>query len=220
MSSITFLSYWLSGDLQESIFMFLCYRMNVQLEDSCGKRETVLNSTLALIREHGFHGTPMSMIAKHAGVAAGTIYHYFDSKETLILELYVYVKDQLAMAMIKGDDEELPYKERFFKFMISQYNFYVENPDAMVFLEQYGNSPFAKNYPERDSELFLDKIRSFFNYGIENAYFRNIDPRLLAPTVKGTLVAAAHFQISEHIVFSDEDINEVINIVWDGIKRQ
>jgi TetR/AcrR family transcriptional repressor of multidrug resistance operon len=194
--------------------------MNVQLEDTSGKRETVLNSTLALIKEHGFHGTPMSMIAKHAGVAAGTIYHYFDSKETLIVELYIHVKDRLAKAILGNDDEQLAYKERFFNFMINQYNFYIENPDIFFFLEQYVNSPFAKNYPEKDSQLFKDKVYTFFNYGIENAYFRNIDPRLLAPTVKGTLVAAANFQLSQHSAFSREDLIEIVNIVWDGIKRQ
>lgn len=194
--------------------------MNVQLEDTCGKREAVLNSTLALIKEHGFHGTPMSMIAKHAGVAAGTIYHYFDSKETLIVQLYIHVKERLAIALSANDDVHLPYKERFFNLMINQYNFYVENPDALLFLEQYVNSPFAKNYPDQDSQLFKDKVHTFFNYGIENAYFRNIDPRLLAPTVKGTLVAAANFQLSQHSAFSSEDLIEIVNIVWDGIKRQ
>jgi len=89
--------------------------MNVQLEDICGKRETVLNSTLALIRQYGFHGTPMSMIAKHAGVAAGTIYHYFESKDALINALYEHESSRLAASLLVGDDEGLHYKERFFR---------------------------------------------------------------------------------------------------------
>lgn len=193
--------------------------MNVQLEDISGKREAVLNSTLALIKEHGFHGTPMSQIAKQAGVAAGTIYHYFDSKETLIVALYIHVKNKLAIAMVAGDDDQKTYKERFFNFMINQYNFYVENENSFIFLEQYVNSPYAKKFCGKDSQLFVDKIHTFFDYGIENAYFKNIDSRLLAPTIKGTLVAAANFQLSEHIVFSKQDIIEVVNIIWDGIKR-
>ncbi|MFC0182895.1 helix-turn-helix domain-containing protein [Pseudarcicella hirudinis] len=32
---------------------------------------------LELIVKHGFHASPMSDVAKHANVAAGTIYHYF-----------------------------------------------------------------------------------------------------------------------------------------------
>jgi len=194
--------------------------MNVQLEDCHSKRSAILNSTLQLIREHGFHGTPMSQIAKHANVAAGTIYHYFDSKETLIVELYMETKEKLAEAILENDDENKTYKERFFQFMTNHYNFYINNEAALIFLEQYINSPFAKNYPKKDSPLFVGKVIPFFESGIKNEVFKNIDPRLLGPTIKGTLVAAANFRLTEQMIYSDEDINEVIQIIWDGIKRQ
>ncbi len=194
--------------------------MNVQLEDFHSKRTAILNSTLALVKEHGFHGAPMSQIAKNANVAAGTIYHYFDSKETLMVELYFYAKNKLGEAMLKEDVEIAPYKDRFFKFMLNQYKFYIKNDAILFFLEQYINSPFAKNYPERENTLFTERIIPFFNNGIEKGYFKNIDSRLLWPTIRGTLVAAASFRLSEHIMFSDEDILEVITIIWDGIKKQ
>lgn len=193
--------------------------MNVQLENN-SKREAILNSTLELVKSHGFHGAPMSQIAKNANVAAGTIYHYFDSKETLIIELYIRTKEMLSEAILKDDDEKQSYKDRFFRFMRNNYNFYVENESSMLFLEQYINSPFAKNYPERESDLFVNKVIPFFELGIQSNYFKDIDPRLLGPTIRGTLVAAASFRLSEHMVYSEEDINTVIQIIWDGIKRQ
>ena len=194
--------------------------MNVQLEDFCSKRTAILNSTLRLVKEHGFHGTPMSQIAKNANVAAGTIYHYFDSKETLMVELYAYTKEQLGEAIVKDDDETKPYKERFFQFMLNHYNFYIENDAALYFLEQYLSSPYAKNFPEKGSTAFTEKIIPFFNRGMEEGYIKNIDPRLLWPTIRGTLVAAASFKLSEHILYSEEDILEVVTIIWDGVKKQ
>lgn len=194
--------------------------MNVQLEDFCSKRTAILNSTLELVKQYGFHGAPISQIAKNANVAAGTIYHYFDSKETLIIELYINTKNKLARAILEGDDETQPYKDRFFKFMINQYNFYVSNEPALIFLEQYINSPFAKNYPEKDSALFKERVIPFFKEGIRSGYFKDIDPRLLGPTIRGTLVAAANFRLSEHMMYSDQDIIEVVKIIWDGIKKQ
>ncbi len=193
--------------------------MNVQLEDICGKRETVLNSTLALIRQYGFHGTPMSMIAKHAGVAAGTIYHYFDSKDALIDALYEHESSRLAAKLLVGDDASLPYKDRFFKCMLNHYHFYISNPDSLYFLEQYAHSPYAKRQIETNEARFAHII-NFFDYGIKNKFFKNINAKLLMPTIKGTLVAAANFHISKHLVFTDEDINVVISMIWDGIKKQ
>ena len=34
------------------------------------KKKAIFESTLELVRENGFHGTPMSLVAKKAGVAA------------------------------------------------------------------------------------------------------------------------------------------------------
>lgn len=37
------------------------------------KRQAILEATLRLISENGFHGTAMSKVAKEAGVSAGII---------------------------------------------------------------------------------------------------------------------------------------------------
>lgn len=192
--------------------------MNIQLEDN--KRTAILNSTLTLVKEHGFHGTPMSQIAKNANVAAGTIYHYFDSKETLMVELHRYTKNKLGEAIVKDDDDTKPYKERFFQFMLNHYHYYIENDAALYFLEQYINSPYAKNFPDKGTNAFTEIIIPFFTKGIEEGYIKNIDSRLLWPTIRGTLVAAATFKLSEHMLYSEEDILEVVTIIWDGVKKQ
>ena len=46
------------------------------------KRADIMDVALNLIAERGFHDSPMSLIAREAGVAAGTIYLYFESKTT------------------------------------------------------------------------------------------------------------------------------------------
>lgn len=47
------------------------------------KREAILAAALDLFAERTFEGTPVPLIAERAGVATGTIYRYFESKETL-----------------------------------------------------------------------------------------------------------------------------------------
>ena len=55
------------------------------------KRETILAAALRLIARLGLHNTPMSAVAREAGVAAGTLYLYFPSKEAMINALYLDV---------------------------------------------------------------------------------------------------------------------------------
>jgi len=44
------------------------------------KQRQILDAALGLFAERGFHGTRVPLVAEAAGVATGTIYHYFDSK--------------------------------------------------------------------------------------------------------------------------------------------
>jgi TetR/AcrR family transcriptional regulator, repressor for uid operon len=44
----------------------------------------ILDAATACFVEQGFHGTGMARIAERAGMSAGHIYHYFDSKDAII----------------------------------------------------------------------------------------------------------------------------------------
>lgn len=194
--------------------------MNIQLDTQAHKKTAILESTLLLIKEHGFHGTPMSQIAKSAGVAAGTIYHYFESKDELIRELYVYVKDKLADAILKTDDAERPYRDRFLDFWVNQCSFFIENPAFLYFLEQYINSPYAKRFAGSESKQFSTKVKPFVAYGIENGLIRKMDYELLGPIVHGSIVAAAKFHLSGHHAFTTDRLYGMAEVIWDGIKEQ
>jgi AcrR family transcriptional regulator len=48
------------------------------------KRDVILETALEVFATHGYHGASISTIAKHAGIAKGLIYNYFESKEELL----------------------------------------------------------------------------------------------------------------------------------------
>src|SRR5215203_6352785 len=55
------------------------------------KRGAILAAALRLIARLGLHAAPMSAVAREAGVATGTLYLYFPSKEAMINALYLEV---------------------------------------------------------------------------------------------------------------------------------
>lgn len=62
-------------------------------------RALVLDTALSMFRSHGYAKTTMRAIAAEAGVALGSAYHYFASKDELVLELYhESVKEQRVAA--------------------------------------------------------------------------------------------------------------------------
>ncbi|HEX7979218.1 MAG TPA: TetR/AcrR family transcriptional regulator [Gemmatimonadaceae bacterium] len=58
------------------------------------KREAILAAALRLIARFGLHNAPMSAVAREAGIAVGTVYLYFPSKEAMINALYLHVLEE------------------------------------------------------------------------------------------------------------------------------
>ena len=55
---------------------------------SADKRERILEAAVRVFARNGFHATRVSEVAKAAGVADGTIYLYFKSKDELLVSLF------------------------------------------------------------------------------------------------------------------------------------
>jgi TetR/AcrR family fatty acid metabolism transcriptional regulator len=71
------------------------------------KRDRILKAAVKVFAKNGFHATRVSEVAKAAGVADGTIYLYFKSKEELLVSLFEDRVEKL-LAFMK---DELPKQE-------------------------------------------------------------------------------------------------------------
>lgn len=57
-------------------------------EQKSDRRETILATAKTLFMEAGYEGFSMGLLSKRAGVAKGTLYLYFGTKEEVLLSLY------------------------------------------------------------------------------------------------------------------------------------
>ncbi|ELR64082.1 Transcriptional regulator, TetR family [Photobacterium marinum] len=63
------------------------------------KKQRILDSALELFVNQGIQSTSTASIANLAGVATGTLFHHFSSKQALVLSLYSNIKQELSGAM-------------------------------------------------------------------------------------------------------------------------
>src|SRR5688572_24113470 len=77
------------------------------------KREAILAAALELFVERGFWGTAVPEIAERAGVGAGTIYRYFESKEALVNAIYRHEKLHFAHVVLDDFPASAPTREQF-----------------------------------------------------------------------------------------------------------
>lgn len=69
------------------------------------KRSQIIEASIDLFAGNGFWNTPTSKITKHAGVSTGTLFNYFDSKDALIDEVFLQLKQEQAAHIAAGYPE-------------------------------------------------------------------------------------------------------------------
>lgn len=71
-------------------------------EQKSDRRDTILVTAKTLFMEAGYEGFSMGLLAKRAGVAKGTLYLYFGTKEEVLLSLYSLEFEQFCHALTAG----------------------------------------------------------------------------------------------------------------------
>ena len=77
-------------------------------------RKTLLRNSLSVFKSRGYHGTSVNDLAAANGLLKGSIYHYIESKESLMLEVLNALRDHyVSKVFSKCHDESLiPYERR------------------------------------------------------------------------------------------------------------
>lgn len=104
------------------------------------KREALLAAALRLIARSGLHATPTSAVARGAGVAAGTLYLYFPSKEALINALYLRLVEEQHRAATSGlaSAESMPADPRdaLWRSWHGLARWHLDHPEASRVMQQ------------------------------------------------------------------------------------
>lgn len=103
------------------------------------KRQSLLAATARAVAEQGVTA-PTAAIAKMAGVAEGSLFTYFDSKDALLSQTYLAIKLDLAAAMMSAYPVDAAAKVRA-RHAWTRYVFWsVEHPDRHAAMAQLGVS--------------------------------------------------------------------------------
>ncbi|MBF8965250.1 TetR/AcrR family transcriptional regulator [Pontibacter sp. FD36] len=187
------------------------------MEPIADKKKAIFISTMELVRDKGFHGTPMSMVAKHAGVAAGTIYHYFESKEQLITELFDYAQQQVIAVVEQETCAAIPFKDCFFNLWGGLYTFYQNNQNLLRFFEQFVNSPYSAARPPLEEDKFYTLLFAFFERGIQEGLLKEVSPKILATLTHSSVLSMAKLTGSGRLHLDRKELEQILQLIWDGI---
>jgi AcrR family transcriptional regulator len=99
------------------------------------RRNAILSAAARVIASQGL-GAATATIAKEAGVSNGSLFVYFDTKATLLNELYVALKTEMTAAAIAGLPAEGEPREQVFHMWTQWLGWATANPEKRRALAQ------------------------------------------------------------------------------------
>ena len=76
------------------------------------RRRQILDAAVRVFARQGFNDCRVSDIAREANVAYGLVYHYFNSKDQVLNELFVERWSLLLVAIEEADSRQIPAREK------------------------------------------------------------------------------------------------------------
>ncbi|MCP9234856.1 TetR/AcrR family transcriptional regulator [Lewinella sp. JB7] len=183
------------------------------------KRDALVRATITLVNNNGFHAAPMAKIAKLAGVAAGTIYRYFDSKQDLINQVYIEVKRSFSESAFRdyvaGDSVE----EDFRKIWHNIADFKLREVEKSVFLSQCDNTPMVDEDSRREGLKHLRPLLELWERGQARGVIRPVSPYVLYAFTIYPIAFLLHMQQRDLYQLSRTEIDEAYRMAWNSIKN-
>jgi AcrR family transcriptional regulator len=137
------------------------------------KRNAILDAATRLFAERGLTAAPTSEISKQAGVAEGTLFTYFKTKDDLINALYREIKLDLADAMMSDFPRKKNVGARLRHVWDRYVNWGIENPKQRKVLAQLTVSEVpTKESRDAGSAPFVE-FHNMIRDAIDQHVFRN-----------------------------------------------
>ena len=133
-------------------------------------RDRILETAAQLFHEQGFGGTAVATILRQAGVNSGSLYHFFPSKEALLVEVLKWYQGRLAPdVMVPVEAVESDPIERIF-VLLAWYRGNLEktgcrlgSPIGNLALELSDTHPEVRPDIERNFDLWTARIESWLD---------------------------------------------------------
>ena len=184
------------------------------------KRNAILDAATRVFAERGLTAAPTSEISKRAGIAEGTLFTYFKTKDELINALYREIKLELADAMMSGFPRKKSVRTRLRHVWDGYVNWGMKHPEQRKVLAQLQVSGMlSKASIEAGSAPFVE-MQNMIRNAIEQHILRTDLPIELISKMLGAVAEATMDLIVLKPAMANKYRNGGFEIYWAGIARE
>lgn len=164
------------------------------MKKQMSKRDKVLKTALEMVANGGFHASPMSELATLSGVAVGTIYHHFASKDDLMVALYIMAKENMSKAMEPLAGSKLSLTKKLEAMAAELQLHFAKYPLEFSFLDQFQSSPFV--VIQAGEEIFSKPVLNVFKESAKAGKLKKLPVDVLAEYFFNSALTFSRMQLS------------------------
>lgn len=171
--------------------------------------EDITNAAMEIFLEKGYENATMDNIAKKAGMSKGGLYHYFKSKDTVLIFVNQKISENIEKIMYNA--LKMPSVKEGIMFYIENYlKYWLEHPKETSFLflsitKMMDNHELLDYYQQFTGD-YMNYFQQAFEMGVNSGEFIQHNVKTSAIT----LVAALDGIISYMILDNELKFDEVI----------
>jgi TetR/AcrR family fatty acid metabolism transcriptional regulator len=190
-----------------------------------GKRERILEAAVRVFAAEGFYNAKVAQIAEQAGVADGTIYLYFKSKDDLLISLFedrmegINANLRNALQAAPSAAEKLRAVVRLHLELVEQNRHMAE----VICVELRQSSKFIKEYANPKFGEFLRLIAGALAEGQASGELRDdFDPPMVARAMFGALdeLALAWLVRGKDRIDIPRAVEQMSNLFIEGLRKK
>ena len=183
---------------------------------SSEKENRIIMTALDLFIKQGLDHTSTAQIAREAGIATGTLFTYFKTKEELIDAVYSYSLNSVIEATKDAVDINASSYDFIKKGSRSYILWALENKKEFYYIDLYNSSVYRK-FDKIYS--FFDKARfnEMFEKGKAEGVFKNIPVELAINFWTKANNGVATYAVESGLGADDVRLDQMVSLLMDGI---
>ncbi len=181
------------------------------------KRTRLLAAALVLFETRGFDAVAVPEIAAGAGVAVGTVYRYFETKEALVNALYRYWKTAYNNHVLAPLPLGLPTRDKFTTYWQRMTEFARLHPRAIRFMDLHHHGAWLDDQSRALSRSYRDVAEAFIAEARRTGAIRSLDPIMVVALMWGAAAGLAKFASQGALDFDAKTASDMEEALWRAI---
>jgi AcrR family transcriptional regulator len=185
------------------------------------KQQAILDAAVDIFAERGFWDTPTALVSKRAGVADGTLFNYFKTKDELITEVYLEMKHKLAAHLMEGMDAQVGLRAKLRHMWHGYVDWALDNPTKFAVLQQIGASyELSDEVKAAGKEPFMELL-ALANESIMRGELRDYPVDYLVTLMEAMTIATIQYIATNGLdQVARERVKKVgFDMLWNGATR-